>query len=373
MIKSLVEIRQHLHQNPELSEEENKTAEFIEELIKPLNPDSILRIGFSRVFVFDSGHEGPVIAFRADMDALPIEEKNTILHVSKVKGVSHVCGHDGHMSILIGFAREMVKQVLQKGKVILVFQSAEETGQGARQLLESEDFKKLNIDYIFGLHNIPNFELGQVLVRKGSFASASRGMIVQLQGKTSHAAEPENGINPALAIAQITQELHKLIGQKDNFESLTLLTFIYTKMGEIAFGTSAGDAEMGFTLRAFENSDMDSLVTKVEQIIRKIADENQLLLQISYTEEFPGTISSEKAYQLIVQSAKRLKHTIVELDEPMRWSEDFGYYSKIAKTGFFGLGSGIDQPQLHHPDFDFPNELIEKGVSIFLEILKSFC
>lgn len=372
MIESLVEIRKFLHQYPELSGQEIRTSEFIESQIKPLNPDLILRIDFSRIFVFDLGKQGPVLAFRADMDALPIEEKNAIAHASKTKGVSHVCGHDGHMSILTGFAREMVKNPPKSGKIVLVFQSAEETGQGARRLIESEDFRKLNIDYIFGLHNIPGYRLGQVLMRKGNFATASKGMVVRLKGKTSHAAEPEKGINPALAIASITQELDKLIQQKDLFKDQSLLTFIFTKMGELAFGTSAGYAEMGFTLRAFENSDMELLVTKAEYIIHKIAKQYRLSAEINYREEFPATFTSDSAFRIISQSANRIKLPVTELNKPLRWSEDFAYYSSMTKTGFFGLGSGMNQPQLHHPDFDFPDDLIDKGVSIFLEILKSF-
>lgn len=372
MFESLVEIRKHLHQNPELSEQEVNTAEFIEKQIIPLKPDSIVKIGYSRIFIFDSKNRGLNIAFRADMDALPIEEKNTIAHASTIKGVGHLCGHDGHMSILMGFAREMAKNPPKKGKVILVFQSAEETGQGAKQLVESEAFQKLNIDYIFGLHNMPGFELGQVLLRKGGFASASRGMIVQLDGKTSHAGKPEKGINPALAVAQITQELNQLINQKDYYKSLTLLTFIYIKLGEVAFGTSAGHAEMGFTLRSFENADMELLVEDAERIIYQTAKKYQLKTGVSYTEEFPGTISTEDAFNRMLDAALKLKMPIFELEEPSRWSEDFGNYSTIAKTGFFGLGSGIEQPELHHPDYDFPDEIIEKGVSIFLKILQSF-
>lgn len=372
MFESLIEIRKHLHQNPELSEQEIKTALLIEQQIKPLHPDKVFKIGYSRIYVFDSKNPGLNIAFRADMDALPIEEKNTISHISKNKGVSHVCGHDGHMSILIGIAREIAKQPPQKGKVILVFQSAEETGQGAKQLVKSKDFQNLNIDYIFGLHNIPGLELGQVLLRNGGFASASKGMIVQLQGKTSHAGEPEKGINPALAIAHITQELDQLIKKKELFNSLTLLTFVYTRMGEVAFGTSAGDAEMGFTLRAFENTDMHLLTEQAVSIITKIARQNELKTKIKYTEEFPGTYTTEKAYAHLKKALSQLNLIQIELKEPKRWSEDFGHYSEVAETGFFGLGSGVNQPELHHPNFDFPDELIETGVSVFLEIMRSF-
>jgi len=371
-MKSLKEIRQYLHQNPELSENEIQTASFLEKEIQILNPDEVLKIAHSRIFIFDSGKPGLHIAFRADMDALPIEEENTIKYVSQKKGVAHVCGHDGHMSILIGFARELVKNPPQKGKVILVFQSAEETGQGAKQLMESEEFLNLKIDFIFGLHNIPGIERGEILVKNGTFASASRGMILKIQGKTSHAAEPEKGINPAVAVAQITQELDQIVKTKGLFKDFTLLTFIYIKMGEVAFGTSAGHAEMGFTIRSYENEDIDHIIKWSKDVISDICFKHKLKCSFEFTEVFPATITIPESYQRIKKAAEKLKLSVKELEEPMKWSEDFGYYSSHIKTGFFGLGSGVDQPKLHNPDFNFPDEIIDAGISVFLEILKSF-
>jgi amidohydrolase len=372
MPDSLPQIRQYLHQHPELSEKETQTAQYIEEQILALNPDTLLRSGSSRVFVFDSKVPGKTIAFRAELDALPIEEKNQLPYASRHKGISHVCGHDGHMSILVGLARRVAEIPPKKGKVIFVFQSAEETGQGAKKLMQDQAFLDLNIDYIFALHNVPGYELGQILIKDGSFASASRGMILKLEGKTSHAAEPEKGINPALAISQITQELDELIKTKGLFKSFTLLTFIYSQMGEMAFGTSAGNAEMGFTLRAYQDEDILHLIKWSEKIIKDICLEFHLKYQISYLEEFPATTTSESSFHIIHKAAEKLQFPVKILEEPMRWSEDFGYYAEKIQTGFLGLGSGRNQPQLHHPDFDFPDELSPKGVDLFFEIYQSF-
>lgn len=373
MLIDLIKLRQHLHQNPELSNQEENTAKYIERTILQLHPDQTLKLGkYSRAFIFDSGKSGPCIAYRAELDALPIEERSQNVHHSQNKGVSHVCGHDGHMSILVGLAEKLSQNRPKMGKVILVFQSAEETGDGAKDLMSNKDFTALKIDYIFALHNIPGLELGAVAIKNGSFAAASKGMILKLKGKTSHAAEPEKGINPALAIAEITRQLNHLIQNKSIFTDVSILTFIYTRMGERAFGTSAGKAEMGFTLRAFENNDMELLCQKSFEIIAQIAQENKLEYEISFAEEFPATICEDSAFEKIQQAAKNLNYPLINLKEPMRWSEDFGHYHHGIKTGFFGIGSGINQAQLHHPDFDFPDELIEKGASIFFEILQSF-
>ncbi len=162
MSDSFKQIRRYLHQHPELSEKETLTADFIENQLLALNPDAHLRLGLSRIFIFDSQKPGKTIAFRAELDALPIEEKNQLVYASKHKGVSHVCGHDGHMSILIGLARRVAENPPEKGKVVFVFQSADETGQGAKKLMQDQTFLNLNIDSIFALHNVPGYELGQV-------------------------------------------------------------------------------------------------------------------------------------------------------------------------------------------------------------------
>ena len=367
----LKEIRQYLHQHPELSNQEFETIQFIENLIKPLNPDRIIRIGeLSRVYVFDSGKPGPTIIFRADIDALPIQEKNNISYQSKNEGVAHLCGHDGHSTILIGLARRIAENRPSLGKVAFLFQSAEETGEGAKQVIENDEFLALNADFIFGLHNIPGYPLHEVLLKTGSFAAASKGLKLTLQGKTCHAAEPEKGINPALAMADITRELHDILQQKQLFQNLTLLTFIYSRLGEIAYGTSPGFAEMGFTLRAFENNDMKLLIEKAEQIIRKNCVEHELKFDIEYLEEFPATVNDAEAIRIIEHAATHKNLKMSYLSQSMRWSEDFGYYNQKIRGGFFGLGSGHHQPELHHYNFDFPNELIETGVSLFEEIYR---
>lgn len=368
----LKEIRQYLHQHPELSNQEFETTQFIENTIKPLNPDRIIRIGeLSRVYVFDSGKLGPTIIFRADIDALPIQEKNDISYQSENEGVAHLCGHDGHSTILIGLARRIAENRPSLGKVALLFQSAEETGEGAKQVMENDEFIALNADFIFGLHNIPGFPLHEVLLKSGSFAAASKGMKLTLIGKTSHAAEPEKGINPALAMADITHQLHELLQQKNLFHNLTLLTFIYSRLGEIAYGTSPGFAEMGFTLRSFEDEDMKILIENTEQIINEICKSHRLEFKIEYLEEFPATVNNVEAINIIKQAANHKKLKMSTLSQSMRWSEDFGYYNQKIRGGFFGLGSGSHQAELHHYNFDFPNELIETGVGLFEEIYRS--
>ncbi len=372
MNQEIINIRHTLHQNPELSNQEVETSKLVSNFIEKLNPDKVLNIAKTgKLFVFDSKQKGKTTVFRADMDALPInEDNNNLEYTSLNKGVAHSCGHDGHMSIVMGLAKKIAENRPKTGKVVLLFQPAEESEQGARDVVNSTEFKALNPDYIFGLHNIPKAPLHQVILKKGSFAAASKGMTIKLFGKSSHAAEPEKGISPASAISKIIAELHLLKDNKALFLDLALLTIINIKLGKIAFGTSPGYAEIRITLRSFENVDMELMTKKTEKIIRDIAKQEQLKLDIEYSEVFPATVNNKECFDLIQQSTQLNNCDLNKIKEPFKWSEDFGYYSEKYKCGFFGLGSGINQPALHNPDFDFPDEIIETGVNLFYQIYR---
>lgn len=372
MNEELIKIRHLLHQNPELANQEIETSKRISNFMQNYKPDKVIDVSKTgKLFVFDSKQDGPTSVFRADMDALPINEENNLEYVSLKKGVAHLCGHDGHMTIVLGLAKKISENKPKKGKVVLLFQPAEESEQGARDVVNSTEFKTLNPDLVFGLHNIPKAPMHQILVKSGSFAAASKGMTLKIYGKSSHAAEPEKGISPASAIAKIIQKLHLLRDDKNLFSNFILLTIINIKLGEIAFGTSPGYAEIRITLRSFENEDMELLTNQAEKIIMEIAEQEQLKINVEYSEVFPATINHDHCLNLIKQSADINQCDLKEMENPFKWSEDFGYYSEKYNTGFFGLGSGIEQAALHNPDFDFPDEIIETGIKLFNQIYKS--
>lgn len=372
MNEELRKIRHLLHQNPELANQEIETSKRISNFMENYKPDKAINVSKTgKLFVFDSKQDGPTSVFRADMDALPINEENNLEYVSLNKGVAHLCGHDGHMTIVLGLSKKISENRPRKGKVVLLFQPAEESEQGARDVVNSNEFKALKPDFVFGLHNIPKAPMHQILVKSGSFAAASKGMTLKLYGKSSHAAEPEKGKSPADAISKIIERLHLLRDDENLFSNIILLTIINIKLGEIAFGTSPGYAEIRITLRSFENEDMELLINEAEKIIMEIAEQEQLKSSIEYSEVFPATINNENCLKLIKQSAEINQCDLKEMETPFKWSEDFGYYSQKYDTGFFGLGSGIEQAALHNPDFDFPDEIIETGINLFNQIYKS--
>ena len=371
-LKKITDFRHELHHNPELSDNEYITAERIANFLHPYKPDQMIRgIGGNGIAcIFKGKKEGPSVLFRCDMDALPIQEINDLTYASKEKEVSHKCGHDGHMAILAGLAEVFSKNRPEKGQAILVFQPSEENGQGAARMLQDKKWQEIQVDYAFALHNLPGFKKGAVMLRKENFASASKGMIVKLKGKTSHAAEPENGNSPAVAMSDMIKEFSDLPKTANLFTDFTLATVIHARLGEIAFGTTPGYAEVMATLRTYTNRDMEVLTEKAEAIVNHHVAKHNLQCDISYVEEFPATVNNPELVDLIETAAKNNKIEIQHLEHPFKWSEDFAHFTQKYPGVLFGLGSGVGHPQLHNPDYDFPDDIIENGVRMFYEIYK---
>ncbi len=370
-MNDIKQLRQYLHRNPELSGQEHHTAEKIESFIMPLSPTQTVRLGKTgRAFVFDSGNNGKTTMIRSELDGLPIQEINAIDYKSEKDGIAHLCGHDGHMAIVSGLAKELHNNPPKSGRVILLFQPAEETGEGAYEVLQDSNFNDLEPDYIFALHNIPGENKHTILYKENTFASASKGMTIRLTGKTSHAAEPEMGISPANAIADIIKQFEVIRSVKSNmFSETVLLTIVHINLGEIAFGTSPGYAEMRATLRAFTNRDLDILTHEAENVIADITNREGLEHDISYSEIFPATTNSRECIEYILNASDKNSYSTKKLNSPYKWSEDFGYFTQKYSGGFFGLGSGTTQPALHNPDYDFPDDIIKTGIDMFKEII----
>ncbi len=211
MNKEIIKLRHEIHKHPEVSNDEYNTSERIINFIKKFNPDEIIKLGETGVaFAFNGKEKGKTVVFRAELDALPIQEKSGVEYASVNDHVAHACGHDGHMAILTGLAQKISENRPERGRVIMLFQPAEEVEQGARDVVENPKFNDIKPDYMFALHNVPGFEKHKIILKKGSFASASKGMTIKLTGKTAHAAEPENGISPADAISEMIKKLHAI-------------------------------------------------------------------------------------------------------------------------------------------------------------------
>ncbi|MCF8297227.1 MAG: amidohydrolase [Saprospiraceae bacterium] len=368
-INSLINFRQNLHQHPELSGCEKATAQKVKDFILDFNPDEIIENlgGHGIAFIYKGKTEGKTIMFRCELDAIQVAEESMVSYKSINHGVSHTCGHDGHMTIMAGVAKHLFENKLEKGRVILLFQPAEENGSGAKEVFEDPKFKEIEPDYIFALHNLPGFEKNQIIIKEQEFASSSIGMKVILKGKSSHAAEPENGISPTFALALIIYELKHF---SKEFDFFSLITIIYAHLGEKKFGVNPSELELGATFRAYNNDNLDELCFLASESIKEIAVAENLSCDISWHEEFPDTINNSYCVDIIKKATKENNFIVNTLTKPFRWSEDFGIFTQNYPGAMFGLGSGTNHPQLHNPDYDFPDEIIETGIEMFVSIVR---
>ncbi|AHD09685.1 amidohydrolase [Phaeobacter gallaeciensis] len=371
-LAQLMQLRHALHQIPEVSGAEEKTAAFITGYLRGYDPDQLLTGlgGHGVAAVYDGVAEGPTVMIRCELDGLPIEEISDQPYRSTHAGRGHLCGHDGHMTIVAALAEELAARRPARGRAVLLFQPAEETGQGARAVLADSRFAQIAPDYAFSLHNLPGRRVGDVALCSGAANCASRGMRIRLTGKTSHAAAPQDGISPAGAMAQLLSGLVALGGGGDLGADYALVTLTHARLGEATFGIAPGEGEVWATLRTVNDARMERLIAEADDLIRQICAECGLGVEISFDDVFEACTNDGEAVAILQTACRAAGHPVALRDQPQRWSEDFGQFGKSARAAMVWLGSGEMQPQLHNPDYDFPDDAIPVGVSIFASTLK---
>ncbi|MEO9868859.1 amidohydrolase [Ekhidna sp.] len=369
VLKELVGFRKELHQYPEVSQNETQTQKRI---IQFLSNQEIQarKIGKTGVYVlFDSGIDGKMIMLRSDHDALPIQEINNFEHKSTIEGVSHKCGHDGHTAIMCGVAKHFRENPIDRGRLLLLFQPAEENGEGAKAVLNDPNFD-FRPDLVFAFHNLPGYPLRRVVVKEGSFNAAVKSIIIELNGKTAHAAEPEMGTNPAKTISELITMFDEENQPDIDRDDFALTTPVHVQLGEISYGVSAGHAQVHYTIRTWSSEMMYELMDRLVNRIDQICESNNIKNTIHWTEAFEASKNDANAVQLIKSAAIENSLALDERDRPFKWGEDFGLFTQRFTGAMFGIGSGEECPALHNPDYDFPDGIIETGISMFVTIVK---
>lgn len=372
-LQRAIEFRKKLHETAELSGLEKKTVEVVKTFMSAYHAASFIDQlgGYGLLYRFDYSTEGPTILLRCELDGLPIGEDHLPLqYKSKNPGISHKCGHDGHMAILAGLAHYLQKLPFIRGSVVLLFQPAEETGSGAKAVLNDLRFQGTDPDYVFALHNLPGIPMGTIVCKPGTFTAAVCSMILEINGVGSHASEPEKGINPSLAISEIALLADQLAINQPQTPNFQLITPVYYRMGQRAYGMSAGEGEMHFTLRAWTSEALDRLIQTFTAKIRQIETQRQVEITISFIEHFASTSNDPGAVAIIEKAAVRSGMEYKRITEPFKFGEDFGLFTQKFKGAFFGIGAGIHHAPLHHQDYDFPDVIIENGITIFKNIVE---
>lgn len=372
-----VALRHDLHRHAGLSGHEDYAHDVIVAALRAMHPTALHEhVGGNGVVAFWGDKDKPCVAFRADTDALPIGEACGVGYSSQTAGVSHKCGHDGHTATLLHFASMVETEGLQQ--VMLIFQPEEETGLGAEKIIDSGILDRYKISHIFGMHNLPGYKLGRLVMVRGTFAAASSGVAYHLQGRQTHASTPELGINPGLAVAQIVERMQNLnTGQQVPLATFRQTTLIGIRLGEEAFGTSAGDADVMFTLRAYTNDGMRSLMAEADAIVNDACGKfssgpDALVMSSTQREPFNATENDNATVERLEEMAQAAAVDYEMRGEPFRWSEDFANYLMRYPGAMFGIGAGESHSELHHPLYDFPDEIIHRAALLYCKILCTF-
>ncbi|MEO9338847.1 amidohydrolase [Mesorhizobium sp. SB112] len=371
-LRELTAFRQNLHRHPELSGEEKETARRVCEMLAPTRPDNIMTGmgGHGVAAIYDSGAPGPTILFRSELDALPIQELGTIKHRSTVPGKAHLCGHDGHTAILLGLARILSRSRPTSGRVVLMFQPAEENGAGAAAVIADSRYPEIKPDWAFSLHNISGIDFGIAKLGPGPTNCASRGAWIRLTGSTAHASRPADGRSPMNAISELMPALEACGSGELLGPGFSMVTVTHASMGAESYGVAPGEAKLLVTLRTFADEEMDTLMARFESLVRQTATLHGLDCALGYEDTFLACTNDAQATAMLLQGIERAGVRHESQTEPSVASEDFGRFGLSgAKSAMLYLGSGRDWPGLHTPTYDFRDELIPVGIGIFAETL----
>ena len=360
--------RRDFHMHPELNFEEHRTAGIVAQRLREFGCDQVIE-GFSGTGVIglihgEGGPNGRAIGLRADMDALPIEERTGAAWASQNAGKMHACGHDGHTTMLLGGARYLAETRNFSGTVVLIFQPAEERGGGAEVLVRDGIFQQFPMSRVFGMHNWPGLPAGEFAWREGPIMAAVEQLEIHLQGRGAHGAMPHQGVDPIMVAAAIVQGLQSIVARNVEPVEAGVIT-----IGEIRGGFTHNvipdSVYMQGTARWFQPAVGALLKERFLHLVPGIAAAFGATAQASMTLYCPATINDPESTRLTVTAAKAVAAQVHEMPKPTMGGEDFAFMLN-AKAGSYimlGAGRGVDDPGLHHPEYDFNDAVLPMGAS----------
>jgi len=403
LMEKVIEWRHDIHEHPELGNREFRTSKKIEEHLRSLGMQVETKIAYTGlVGMLEGDLPGPTIALRADMDALPVEEKTGLPFASKVRttylgndvGVMHACGHDAHVAILMGVAEYLAKNKSQlKGKVMFIFQPAEEgppedEGGGAIMMLEEGIFDRYQPEVIFGLHvtNIPN---GVLVVKSGPALAAASAYRIKIKGTQTHGSTPWAGIDPVMATAELIQSLNTIVSRRINIINNPAVISV----GMVKAGTRNNiipeDAEIMGTIRTFDPELRKEIYSEIEQVAKGVAlgTGTKISVEFDVGGFYPETYNDPKLVEAMKESLmKASPGRFVESNIPVTGAEDFSYFSKEIPGFYFWLGVnkpgvGLDSTNFgertdaagnHSPYFYVDDSALDEGLRAFVHLVDDY-
>jgi hippurate hydrolase len=374
-IAEAVAWRRRLHQHPELAFHEQKTADFIAAQLVDFGLSVHRGLGGTGVVgTLSRGIGQRTIGIRADMDALPIEEKSGVPYASSVKGVMHACGHDGHVAMLLAAARACAKLSGLAGTVHFIFQPAEETANcsGAKRMVEDGLFRRFPCDAIYALHNWPALPLGACVVRDGAMLAAHGVFEIVVNGRGCHGALPHEGTDTILASCQLVSTLQSITSRNVDPRKAAVVSVSQIHAGD-TWNTIPDSCVIRGTTRWFDEGAGDILERRLTELSNAIASGFGCIAQIRYERRIPATINEREAARTIraVASDPSINLKIVDYD-PSTGSEDFAFMQQVVPGCYLLLGTGksSDSPTLHSPQYDFNDDALSVGATLWVSLVK---
>jgi len=366
----LVKIRRDFHKFPELGFQEKRTRDKIAGYLKELGID--VHCGVGIVGILRSGEGRKVIGLRADMDALPIHETNTHDYVSKNAGVMHACGHDGHMTMLLGAAHKLSKNKNFSGTIVFIFQPNEELGLGAKAMMEEGLLENFPIHEVYGIHNLPGVPTGELLTRSGVICSSESLFEIKIKGMGGHSSMPQLGRDAITIGTELIQALQTIISRRIASGSgavVSVTEFISNGQRNVLPGETIVKGDV----RTRRPNDRKKIELYLNQISKGIASAHDIEIEVSFETEFIETINHIKPTEAVLKTAKKSGLKVNDC-KPMSFSEDFAHFSNAVPGCFFLLGNGIDganNKPLHSSDYDFNDDLLPIGAEFWASLAKN--
>lgn len=360
----LVNDRRALHQIPELDRKLPKTMAYLKNALQGLRCtlDEPMEGALTAYFHFGAEHS---IAFRSDADALPIEEQSQAAYKSRHPGRMHACGHDGHMAMLLELARRVDRMEALPHNVLLVFQPAEETTGGARDLCRTGIFEKYHTTAIFGMHLWPDLPAGMIASRKEEMMSRSCEVTVTMTGRSAHIAKAEQGIDALWAGMEFYRRVMELV------DSLPPEVFRLCKFGRMESGTVrnaiSGQTYLAGSLRAFQDEVFEDLQGGIRRIGREVAQQTGCTVDVQMNDGYPAVLNPAPLFDRVVNCGI----PFTPLEKPVMITEDFSWYQRHLPGMFFFLGAG-PAPALHADHFDFDEKILCRGADFFETIVTRY-
>lgn len=368
----LVALRRDLHAHPEIGLTEVRTADIVARELAALGYTvhrGLATTGVVGTLVNGTGRRS--VGLRADMDALPIAEETGLPYASRTPGVMHACGHDGHTAMLLGAARALAERRNFDGTVHLIFQPAEENVGGAKIMVEEGLFERFPCDAVYALHNDPGRPFGQFTLRDGPIMAAVDEAFVTVQGLGGHGAEPQDTRDPIVAGAAIVMALQTIVSRTVHPMDPSVLT-VGAFHGGAASNVIPDKVQLILGVRTFDADVRDLIEQRIRDTVAGQAASYGVSATIDYVRSYDPTLNHAAETDVIRRVARRFAGAgqVVEMARPSMGSEDFAYMLKAVPGSYFFLGAGREGRPLHHPGFDFNDDLLPVGAAFWTELVE---